>query len=767
MPTLRIVSWNINGLASLRFPFNIHSHHTHVYPNAAARTPLAPQSNVPPPDDFDYDDTGPHSPHATASTSPSKASQTASTAASDPEPTVSPFSPDFPAFPSSRLVLDPQPISGYDALLDYFQGDIVCMQEVKISRARMDLLAKAAFVAGYDSFFSFSRKRQGYSGVATYTRTRTACPVAAEEGITGTLPPILSTLPSSTSASPLPSSLTSPVGHNTALLSAHSANELRDLDSEGRCIITDHGSFLLFNVYVPNSGESRDEFKLRFLALLHLRLRELSTAGRRLVVVGDINIAASPLDHCRPESTTLDDGSVVPFEDSPSRIWWRKNVTADPLHPDPSILVDTLRAVYPTQRNAYTCWNTLTGARAGNYGARIDYVLVSQALMGAVRDARVLGYVEGSDHCPVQCDLEVERLEAWKCGDVAPAHASQWWAEFSGQQKKLSQFFVKREESKADTAAAALLSAAAAELQPIARKRGTSAEAKRAAGDRKRAVDPTFKANARLQTKKRKVGDTGQAGPSLLSYFKSPPKPVVLPLVDVAASASPTVSRSSPLPAEMSTPAGERSPLTDADFFASSETSSPPCDAFPPSPSSPSSRSSSSTSLSPRALDAKTCEFNRLFTQSSLTLLCDHQLPAKLWTVNKKGANHGQLPSPPPTLLANDYLSARWLTFRFCIPLTCRCAGRQFFCCAVPPPERCKYWQWLSDAKKQIARGGGMARRRRASAQEINDRGGTEEESGTDHSSDSSSALTSAGFVSARQHPTIQPLARRTQPQQL
>ena len=39
-----------------------------------------------------------------------------------------------------------------------------------------------------DSYFSFCRIRGGYAGVATYCKTLTACPVAAEDGMCGTLP---------------------------------------------------------------------------------------------------------------------------------------------------------------------------------------------------------------------------------------------------------------------------------------------------------------------------------------------------------------------------------------------------------------------------------------------------------------------------------------------------------------------------------------------------------------------------------------------------
>ena len=39
-----------------------------------------------------------------------------------------------------------------------------------------------------------------------------------------------------------------------------------ELDGEARCLLTDHGAFVLFNVYVPNSAVRRLPFKLRWLS---------------------------------------------------------------------------------------------------------------------------------------------------------------------------------------------------------------------------------------------------------------------------------------------------------------------------------------------------------------------------------------------------------------------------------------------------------------------------------------------------------------------
>ena len=582
-----------------------------------------------------------------------------------------------------------------------------------------------AFASGYDSFFSFCRKRpvsrqsharhchcsrqpciacgsnptrfihfvplfvvcptfavQGYSGVATFTRIGSACPVAAEEGVTGTWPNQSVGGPSSPSGSH-PSA--APIGHNSAVLSCLSAAELRELDSEGRCVLTDHGAFLLFNCYIPNAGESRNDFKLRYLELLSLRIRQCQAEGRQVVVVGDINIAATRLDHCAPEPFELDDGSRVPFEESPSRQWWRSHVAdtseaaaaeavataaAGQQQQQQSRLVDVLRCEFPTQRKAYTCWNTKTGARAGNYGSRIDYILASSAVASATHSSRILAHVQGSDHCPVQCEVDVQRLDGWRVGSVPPALCSQWWPELSGQQKKLSSFFTKRDSSTT------------AEQQPVDSEEVVTLRAS-AAGPSNTAVSmksaplttqpkrPISETVSKSGQKKRKpshadTAPSAVANATLLSYFPAAAKPT--PAKSAAASASAaadidtafqtdrldgiqqhltpnaTVNHSSAPPAVLN-------PKADVDSSHSSDrcadrveidqpadvAMAPPASnparrsSAPASPPAPNSSATSTPLFSPPPPAPLAADsFARLFTQSSLSVLCDHSLPARM-----------------------------------------------------------------------------------------------------------------------------------------
>ena len=102
--------------------------------------------------------------------------------------------------------------------------------------------------------------------------------------------------------------------------------------------------------------------------------------------------------------------------------------------------VDTFRLFHPDQESAFTCWSTLTGARATNYGARIDYILSDKMFSEKVfTNCIIMPEIEGSDHCPVKATLNCEAIPAKKC----PLLCSKYLPEFAGKQQKLSSFFTK------------------------------------------------------------------------------------------------------------------------------------------------------------------------------------------------------------------------------------------------------------------------------------------------------------------------------------
>ena len=104
---------------------------------------------------------------------------------------------------------------------------------------------------------------------------------------------------------------------------------------------------------------------------------------------------------------------------------------------------DTLRFLYPDKTEAYTNWCSLTGARATNYGRRLDYIFTSLELVEDAEDCIVMAEIEGSDHCPCKASFGGNFIPASKC----PSLCSKFMPEFLGTQQKLSSFFVKRSDS--------------------------------------------------------------------------------------------------------------------------------------------------------------------------------------------------------------------------------------------------------------------------------------------------------------------------------
>jgi len=70
-----------------------------------------------------------------------------------------------------------------------------------------------------------------------------------------------------------------------------------ELDSQGRCIMTDHGDFVVFNVYVPQGGSCGLGIKLKFLYTLRQCMNDQRTKHNKAVIlVGDLNLSHEPED---------------------------------------------------------------------------------------------------------------------------------------------------------------------------------------------------------------------------------------------------------------------------------------------------------------------------------------------------------------------------------------------------------------------------------------------------------------------------------------
>ena len=69
---------------------------------------------------------------------------------------------------------------------------------------------------------------------------------------------------------------------------------------------------------------------------------------------------------------------------------------------------DSFRHFYPDRTDMYTWWSYMAKVRERNIGWRIDYFIVSNRLLPHLRKADIHPHIMGSDHCPIE--LEVENL---------------------------------------------------------------------------------------------------------------------------------------------------------------------------------------------------------------------------------------------------------------------------------------------------------------------------------------------------------------------
>ena len=164
-------------------------------------------------------------------------------------------------------------------------------------------------------------------------------------------------------------------------------------DVEGRVISSLHPGFRLFNIYFPSGtrGQERVNYKLDFYAHLLTQCDLLHARGEALILTGDFNTAHQPIDLKNPKANQKTSG-FLPEE----RAWVQKYLDHG--------FVDVFRHLYP-EKVQYTWWTNILNARQRGVGWRIDYFLISKALVPRVRDVIIHDGVLGSDHCPVELVL--------------------------------------------------------------------------------------------------------------------------------------------------------------------------------------------------------------------------------------------------------------------------------------------------------------------------------------------------------------------------
>ena len=165
---------------------------------------------------------------------------------------------------------------------------------------------------------------------------------------------------------------------------------------EGRVIRTDFEKFVLFNIYFPNGqrGLDRLDYKLEFYAKLLDICDGLHASGKCVIITGDFNTSHNNIDLKNPKENSKTSG-FLPEE----RAWIDRYLSHG--------FVDVFRSLYP-EKIQYTWWTYRMQARKRGIGWRLDYYLISESLMSLVRDTTIYDTIEGSDHCPVMLELDIQ-----------------------------------------------------------------------------------------------------------------------------------------------------------------------------------------------------------------------------------------------------------------------------------------------------------------------------------------------------------------------
>lgn len=231
--------------------------------------------------------------------------------------------------------------------LDFFKetdADIFCLQETKLQEGQIELELE-----GYHQYWNYAECK-GYSGTAIFTKQE-------------------------------PRSVSYGLG-------------IEEHDQEGRVITLEFDNFYMVTVYTPNSKNEllrldyrmvwEDEFRSYLL-----RLNET----KPVIVCGDLNVAHQEIDLKNPKTNQKNAGFTIEERTKMSTLL-------------DSGFIDTFRFFYPELEGAYSWWSYRFNARKNNAGWRIDYFLTSQELKENLKDAKIHSDILGSDHCPVELDIE-------------------------------------------------------------------------------------------------------------------------------------------------------------------------------------------------------------------------------------------------------------------------------------------------------------------------------------------------------------------------
>ncbi|MBO1625041.1 exodeoxyribonuclease III [Bacillus cereus] len=233
---------------------------------------------------------------------------------------------------------------GFIEYLEEVDADIFCLQEIKLQSGQVDLNPE-----GYHVYWNYAMKK-GYSGTAIFTKKE-------------------------------PLSVTYGLG-------------IEEHDQEGRLITLEFEDFYMLTLYTPNAkrGLERLDYRMKWEDAFLSYIKRLDQK-KPVIFCGDLNVAHKEIDLKNPKTNRKNPG----FSDQEREKFTRILDEG---------FIDTYRYLYPNQEGAYSWWSYRMNARTKNIGWRLDYFVVSERLKSQIVEAKINTEVIGSDHCPVELNME-------------------------------------------------------------------------------------------------------------------------------------------------------------------------------------------------------------------------------------------------------------------------------------------------------------------------------------------------------------------------
>lgn len=233
---------------------------------------------------------------------------------------------------------------GFEDIFNEINADVFCIQETKMQPDQADFSPE-----GYVKYF-FSAERKGYSGTAVYTKMK---PINVVFGV-----------------------------------------DSKHMD-EGRVITCEFDNFYLLCCYTPNAQNElkRIGYRMEFEDDLREYMLKLNE-NKPVVLCGDLNVAHTEIDLKNPKTNRGNAG----FSDE-ERGKFSELLEAG--------FTDSWRYKHPEVTGVYSWWSYRFNARKNNAGWRIDYFVVSDILKDKIVHTDIYTEIYGSDHCPVELELDI------------------------------------------------------------------------------------------------------------------------------------------------------------------------------------------------------------------------------------------------------------------------------------------------------------------------------------------------------------------------